>query len=211
MNYSCRISEKFDIIVIRILLIVEVIMKAIIGLGNPGKEYEQTRHNVGFEMIRALEREYNLSFSQKFKGLFAQTTIEDEKVLFLMPMTYMNLSGESILEMVHFYKLNPKEDMIIIYDDMDLSVGKLRVRARGSSAGHNGIKSIISHFGQEFIRIKVGIGKSKFSRDSLNHVLGKFDEEEKIAIIKAYPRVKDFLTGYIKGENLEHLMGKIGG
>jgi len=186
-------------------------MKAIIGLGNPGKEYEQTRHNVGFEIIRALEKEYNLTFSQKFKGLFAQTNIEGEKVLFLMPMTFMNLSGESILEMMQFYKLDPKEEMVVIYDDMDLAVGKLRVRAKGSSAGHNGLKSIISHFGQDFLRIKVGIGKSKFSGDTINHVLGKFEEGEKEAIIEAYPKIKEFLLGYINGEKLEKLMGKIGG
>lgn len=186
-------------------------MKAIIGLGNPGKEYEHTRHNVGFEIIRALEKEYGLIFSQKFKGLFSQTTIEGEKVLFLMPMTYMNLSGESILEMMQFYKLDSKEDMVIIYDDMDLATGKLRVRTKGSSAGHNGLKSIISHFGQEFLRIKVGIGKSKFSDDTINHVLGKFEESEKKEISEAYPKIKAFLMGYIKDEKIENLMGKIGG
>ena len=137
-------------------------MKLIVGLGNPGNKYEKTRHNIGFEVISKLQEELNIvGEKDKFQGLLSEKNIDGEKVLFLKPQTFMNLSGNSIIEVINFYKLNPKTDLVVIYDDMDLPVGKLRVKEKGSSGGHNGIKSIISHLGDEFLRIKCGIGKPK--------------------------------------------------
>lgn len=156
-------------------------MKLVVGLGNPGDKYAKTRHNVGFEVINHLQKELNISMErEKFQGLLSEKIIDGEKVLFLKPLTFMNLSGNSIVAVVNFYKIDPKKDMIVIYDDMDLPVGKLRVKEKGSSGGHNGIKSIISHLGDEFLRIKCGIGKSK--NDTIDFVLGQFDKIEQEAV-----------------------------
>lgn len=152
-------------------------MKLVVGLGNPGSKYEKTRHNVGFEVINRLQKELGITNErEKFQGLISEKSIDGEKVLFLKPQTFMNLSGNSIIEVVNFYKIDPKKDLIVIYDDMDLPVGKLRVKEKGSSGGHNGIKSIISHMGDEFLRIKCGIGRGKES--TVDFVLGQFDKSE---------------------------------
>lgn len=171
-------------------------MKLIVGLGNPGKEYDKTRHNIGFEIIKELAKNIGcLDFRAKFQGLIAEGKIKGEKVLLLMPQTYMNLSGNSVAETVKFYKLNPAEDVIVIYDDMDLPLGKLRLRAKGSAGGHNGIKSIISHCGDEFARIKCGIGKGKDKDETINFVLGRFPKESEgevnMMIEKAVEAVKE--------------------
>jgi PTH1 family peptidyl-tRNA hydrolase len=153
-------------------------MKLIVGLGNPGKEYEHTRHNVGFDIIDLLCKKYNIEANRKkFKGLYGEGIIEGERALILKPTTYMNLSGESIKEVLTFYKV-PNENIIVIYDDISLEVGRLRVRDKGSAGGHNGIKSIISHLGSDvFPRIKIGVGQP--SKDNLvSHVLGKFSKDE---------------------------------
>lgn len=130
-------------------------MKLVVGLGNPGDKYAKTRHNIGFEVINKLQKDLNIiGEKDKFQGLLSEKNIDGEKVLFLKPQTFMNLSGNSIAAVINFYKIDVKNDMIVIYDDMDLPVGKLRVKEKGSSGGHNGIKSIISHLGDEFLRIK---------------------------------------------------------
>ena len=152
-------------------------MKLIVGLGNPGNKYEKTRHNIGFEVINHLQKELSITNEkEKFQGLISEKNIDGEKVLFLKPQTFMNLSGNSIIEVINFYKLNPKTDLVVIYDDMDLPVGKLRVKEKGSSGGHNGIKSIISHLGDEFLRIKCGIGKPKDI--TIDFGLGQFSKSE---------------------------------
>lgn len=154
-------------------------MKLIVGLGNPGREYDKTRHNIGFDIIDMLAEDMGVSsFREKFQGLIGETTIDDEKVFLLKPQTYMNLSGNSIKEVIKFYKLDPEEDLIVIYDDMDLPTGQLRIKLKGSAGGHNGIKSIISHMGSDFFRIKCGIGKSKRREDTVNFVLGGFSKDE---------------------------------
>ena len=137
-------------------------MHLVVGLGNPGKEYENTRHNVGFKVIDYLSQKFNFDMSrERFKGMFGESIIKGEKVLFLKPLTYMNLSGESVIEAVNFYKI-PVENVIIIYDDMAIETGKLRLRPSGSDGGHNGMKSLINHLGtKEFKRIRVGIGKEE--------------------------------------------------
>ena len=152
-------------------------MKLIVGLGNPGNKYEKTRHNIGFEVINHLQKEMGITNErEKFQGLLSEKNIDGEKVLFLKPQTFMNLSGNSIIEVVNFYKIDPQKELIVIYDDMDLPVGKLRVKEKGSSGGHNGIKSIISHLGDQFLRIKCGIGRGK--ENTVDFVLGQFDKSE---------------------------------
>ncbi len=154
-------------------------MKLIVGLGNPGEKYDKTRHNIGFEVIDYHAEELKVSnFREKFQGIIGETVIKDEKVFLLKPQTFMNLSGNSINEVIKFYKMNPEEDLIVIYDDMDLDQGQLKIRLKGSPGGHNGIKSIISHLGDNFIRVKCGIGKSKRREDTVNYVLGRFSKEE---------------------------------
>ena len=152
-------------------------MFLIVGLGNPGIQYENTRHNIGFKVIDNISKEYNIEINrQKFKGVYGEGFINGEKVILLKPTTYMNLSGESIREVVDFYKLTC-EDIVVIYDDISLDVGRLRIREKGSAGGHNGIKSIIAHLGTDvFPRIKVGVGQPNI--DLVNYVLGKFTDEE---------------------------------
>ena len=154
-------------------------MKLIVGLGNPGKEYDKTRHNIGFDIIDMLAEDLKVgSFREKFQGLIGEGQIDGEKVFLLKPMTYMNLSGNSIKEVINFYKLNPEEDLIVVYDDMDLEPGQMKIKLKGSAGGHNGIKSIISHLGENFFRIKCGIGKAKRREETVNFVLGGFSKEE---------------------------------
>lgn len=152
-------------------------MFLIVGLGNPGSQYEDTRHNIGFKVVDNIAKEYNIEVNrQKFKGIYGEGFINGEKVILLKPTTYMNLSGESIREVVDFYKLS-NEDVLVIYDDISLDVGRLRIRDKGSAGGHNGIKSIIAHLGTDvFSRIKVGVGQPNV--DLVNYVLGKFTKEE---------------------------------
>ncbi len=152
-------------------------MFLIVGLGNPGKEYDGTRHNIGFEAIDYLSKKYNIDVNRtKFKGVFGEGFINNKKVVLLKPSTYMNLSGESIREAINFYKLE-NEEVLVIYDDISLEVGKLRIREKGSAGGHNGIKSIIANMSTDvFPRIKIGVGQPK--GDLVSHVLGKFNQEE---------------------------------
>lgn len=155
-------------------------MKIIAGLGNPTKEYEGTRHNIGFSVIDKLADKYNISMNEKkHKAICGKGMIEGERVILLKPQTYMNLSGESVVDAVNFYKVDPEEDVIIIYDDIDLDVGKLRIRAKGSAGGHNGMKNIIAHLGtQVFPRIRVGVGAKPKDWDLADYVLGRFPKEE---------------------------------
>ena len=152
-------------------------MFLIVGLGNPGSQYEDTRHNIGFKVLDNIAQEYNIDINrQKFKGMYGEGFINGEKVILLKPSTYMNLSGESVKEVLDFYKLS-NEDILVIYDDISLDVGRLRIREKGSAGGHNGIKNIIAHLGTDvFPRIKVGVGQPDV--DLVNYVLGKFSKEE---------------------------------
>ena len=155
-------------------------MKIVAGLGNPTKEYEGTRHNIGFSVIDKLADKYNIGMQEKkHKAICGKGMISGEKVILLKPQTYMNLSGESIADAVNFYKLDPEEDLIVIYDDIDLDVGRLRIRAKGSAGGHNGMKNIIAHLGtQVFPRIRVGVGAKPKDWDLADYVLGRFAGEE---------------------------------
>lgn len=154
-------------------------MKLIVGLGNPGREYELTRHNIGFMAIDELAKRWSISLNeQKFKGVFGAGFVNGEKVILLKPLTYMNLSGESIRPLMDYYKIDV-EDFIVMYDDLDIPVGKLRLRMKGSAGGHNGVKSTISHLGtQEFQRIRMGIDRPKNGMKVVDYVLGRFTSEE---------------------------------
>lgn len=154
-------------------------MIVIVGLGNPGKQYEYTRHNIGFNIVDALADKYNISINKnKHKALIGEGKIGSQKVLFVKPLTYMNLSGESIREIVDFYKILP-EDLIVVYDDISLPLGNLRIRVKGSAGGHNGIKSLIQHLKTEqFPRLKVGIGGPRPHQNLADFVLERFSKEE---------------------------------
>ncbi|PSO88572.1 MAG: aminoacyl-tRNA hydrolase [Cyanobacteria bacterium QH_9_48_43] len=162
-----------------------VIPQLIVGLGNPEKKYQKTRHNIGFEAVDALAQAWALSWQEnrRFKGLSAEGAASGiGKVRLLKPLTYMNRSGQAIRAVTDWYKLPPKS-VLVIYDDMDLPVGRLRLRLSGSAGGHNGIKSTISHLGtQDFPRLRMGIGKSNPEKDSTSHVLGRFSPAEKKAV-----------------------------
>lgn len=154
-------------------------MYIIAGLGNPTREYEKTRHNVGFDTIDVLADRLNTSVDEKkFKGLYGRGIIAGEKVILLKPQTFMNLSGESVREAADFYKVDP-EHIIVIYDDISLDVGQLRIRKKGSAGGHNGIKNIIAHLGtQVFQRVKIGVGEKPKNYDLKDFVLGHFSKAE---------------------------------
>lgn len=172
-------------------------MKLIVGLGNIGKEYENTRHNCGFMVIEELERKLGVSLNQtKFKGKYVKTRYKDEDIILLMPQTYMNNSGESVQQFMNFFKI-PKEDILIIYDDLDMGVGKLRLRVSGSAGGHNGIKSIIAHVGsQEFKRIRVGIDRHPHMK-VVDYVLSKFTKQEADAINEGIINASNAVLTYL--------------
>lgn len=167
-------------------------MYIIAGLGNPTKEYDKTRHNVGFSVIDALADQYNIDVSErKHKALCGRGAIEGQKVVLMKPQTFMNLSGESIRAAVDFYKVDP-EDIIIIYDDISLEPGQLRIRLKGSAGGHNGIKNIIAHLGtQEFPRIKVGVGAKPPRMDLADYVLSRFSQGEQRLMDDAFKEAAD--------------------
>lgn len=153
-------------------------MKLIVGLGNPTKEYAKTRHNVGFRVIDRLADELNVTLSpSKFKGDYVKFKYKGEDVIFLKPMTYMNLSGESVIQVMHYFKCD-LDDLLVIYDDLDMPTGKLRLRESGGAGGHNGIKNIIEHVkGKNFKRIRIGIDKNPQIK-VVDYVLGRFSKEE---------------------------------
>ncbi len=164
-------------------------MHLIVGLGNPGKKYDKTRHNVGFDFIDKLASDYNIQFktNKKQKAEVGMGFIGIHKVILVKPSTYMNLSGEAVRAVMDYYGVD-YDDIIVVYDDMDLDIGKIKLRPKGSSGGHNGIKSIISHLGtQEFKRIKVGIGKHQFM-STVDYVLGKFETENRLLIDESIVR-----------------------
>lgn len=162
-------------------------MFIIAGLGNPERKYDGTKHNIGFSAITALSDAYNIPVNtREHKALCGKGYIEGQKVLLAMPLTYMNLSGESIRELVDYYKINPEEELIIIYDDINLAPGKLRIRAKGSAGGHNGIKNIITHIGsQSFYRIRIGVGEKPEGWDLADYVLSRFNREDEPVIREA--------------------------
>lgn len=159
-------------------------MYIIAGLGNPGKEYVNTRHNVGFEVIDALADKYNINVLElKHKAMIGKGYIEGQKVILVKPLTFMNISGESIRPIMDYYKADIETELIVISDDVSLPPGQLRVRKKGSAGGHNGLKNIIKHLGNEnFQRVRMGVGEKPRNYDLADWVLGHFNQEEKKAV-----------------------------
>lgn len=184
-------------------------MFIIVGLGNPEAKYEGTRHNVGFDVIDAIADKYNITVETKKHRAYVGTgAIEGQKVILVKPQTYMNLSGESVRSVVDFYKADPEAEVLIIYDDVSLDVGQLRIRKKGSAGGHNGIKSIIAHLGtSNFPRIKVGVGEKPKGYDLADYVLGKFSKGEQDVMREGYQNAVA-ATALIVQDDMEQAMNE---
>ncbi len=187
-------------------------MRIIVGLGNPTLKYSKTRHNVGFETIDVLSKKHKIKVKKnQFKALIGEGFINDEKVILVKPMTYMNNSGEAVKEIVDYYKVNPNEDLIVISDDLNLDVGVLRLRSKGSAGGHNGLKSIIKCVGTEtFDRVRIGVGKVPANRDVITHVLSRFGKEDR-KIVKESFIVSAQAIECVITDGMEKAMSKFNG
>ena len=174
-------------------------MYIIVGLGNPEEEYSKTRHNMGFNTINKIAKKYNIEVNKtKYQGLYESAIIEGQKVILVKPQTYMNLSGNCIQEFIKFYKIE-KENVIVIYDDMDIEPGLIKIRKQGGAGGHNGMKSIIQMLGtEEFPRIRIGIGRPKHNGDEINYVIGSIPEDEIPELEKGTEKAKDAILEILK-------------
>ena len=177
-------------------------MYIIVGLGNPAREYENTRHNIGFDVVDYVIDRHDIPYSgTKHRAMYGSGMIDGVKVVVAKPLTYMNLSGEAVRSLVDFYKVEPESELIIVYDDVALEPGKLRIRKKGSAGGHNGIKSIIQHLGtQEFMRIRVGVGEKPKGWDLADYVLGHFSKKERKLVEEAIEKSDTAVKMIIKGE-----------
>lgn len=179
-------------------------MKLIVGLGNPGKEYDNTRHNIGFMALDHLLG--NVKYSNKFNALYYETMLSGEKYIFVKPLSYMNLSGKVVIDFMHYYKLNIN-DLLVIQDDLDLDLGKIRIKINSSSGGHNGIKDIISHLKtKEFARIKVGIAHNR-NIDTKDYVLSKLSKSELNDLNISF-NITDNIIKDFNNKTIEELMSK---
>jgi len=184
-------------------------MRVIVGLGNPGRKYKETRHNAGFMVIDELlnRNGWNLN-KTKFDGQFTMEIFEGNKVILLKPQTYMNLSGESIRPLMDFYEA-AAEDLIVIYDDLDLPAGKIRLRQKGGHGGHNGMRSTIDHLGtKDFNRIRVGIGRPDGPMPVIDYVLGKFTNEEQIRVDESIERAAEACEDWVRGKTFAETMNE---
>ena len=184
-------------------------MYLIIGLGNPEEEYSKTRHNMGFNAINKIAEQYGLKINKnKFQGLYESAIIEGQKVILIKPQTYMNLSGECVKQFVDFYKIQ-KEEILVIYDDMDIEPGKIKIRKKGGPGGHNGMKSIIKMLGtEEFARIRVGIGRPEHNGDEINYVIGAIPEEEIPKLNEGVENAKEAVIEVLKN-GIDSAMNKL--
>lgn len=184
-------------------------MYIIAGLGNPGQPYEGTRHNAGFDVIDVLAEAYNISVDyRKNRALIGKGIIEGQKVILAKPQTYMNLSGESIRGLVDYYKVDEESELIVIYDDVSLDPGQIRIRKKGSAGGHNGIKSIIAHLGTEvFPRVKVGVGQKPRQYDLADYVLGHFSREEREQMAEGYRHAAEAVK-YLVTDRVDEAMNE---
>ncbi|HFH7430247.1 TPA: aminoacyl-tRNA hydrolase [Streptococcus agalactiae] len=188
-------------------------VKMIVGLGNPGSKYNDTKHNIGFMAIDRIVKKLDVNFTEdkNFKAEIGSDFINGEKIYFIKPTTFMNNSGIAVKALLTYYNISIK-DMIIIYDDLDMEVGKIRFRQKGSAGGHNGIKSIIAHLGtQEFDRIKVGIGRPNGRMTVINNVLGKFDKNDGITISNTLDKVDNAVNYYLQTNDFQKTMQKYNG
>ena len=187
--------------------------KLLIGLGNPGDKYFETKHNVGFMLIDQLAKKQNVTFTNDkiFQADLASFFFNGEKIYLVKPTTFMNESGKAVHALLAYYGLDIK-DLLVIYDDLDMEVGKIRLRAKGSAGGHNGIKSIIQHIGtQTFNRVKIGIGRPKNGMSVVHHVLSKFDKDDYIDIFQSIDKVDDSVNYYLQEKNFEKTMQRYNG
>ena len=177
-------------------------MYIIAGLGNPTREYEKTRHNVGFDTIDELIDRHRIAGSGiDRKAMYGKGVIAGEKVILAKPMTYMNLSGEAVRELINYYKMDAETELVVIYDDIDLDPGQIRIRKKGSAGGHNGIKNIIAMTGtQNFMRIKVGVGEKPKGWDLADYVLGRFSTEDRTKVEEAIGHAMDAAVLMMQGE-----------
>ena len=175
-------------------------MYLIVGLGNPENEYANTRHNMGFDTINKLAEKNNIEVNKnKFKGLYGTGIIQNQKVILLKPQTYMNLSGESVKEVIDFYHIN-SEEVIIIYDDIDTEKGNIRIRKKGGPGSHNGMKSVVENIQTtNFGRIRVGIGQPEYKNDMINYVIGKIPEEERKILQEGVNKAAEAVEEILKG------------
>ena len=176
-------------------------MKAIVGLGNPGAQYKGTRHNVGFAVLDELARRASIEFeSAPADAVMARWRRSDEVVLLVKPLTYMNLSGQAVGELARYFRIEPV-DLLVVVDEVQLPLGKLRARARGSAGGHNGLKSVIAHLGDNYGRLRLGVGRGDQRRDLADHVLARFDKDEAAdaerMIVRAADAAETFITSGI--------------
>lgn len=188
-------------------------VKMIVGLGNPGSKYNDTKHNIGFMAVDRIVKKLDVNFTEdkNFKAEIGSDFINGEKIYFIKPTTFMNNSGIAVKALLTYYNISIN-DMIIIYDDLDMEVGKIRFRQKGSAGGHNGIKSIIAHLGtQEFDRIKVGIGRPNGRMTVINHVLGKFDKNDEIMISNTLDKVDNAVNYYLQTNDFQKTMQKYNG
>lgn len=177
-------------------------MFIIVGLGNPSKEYEGTRHNAGFEVIDRMAAQYNIAVdTKKHRALIGRGIIAGQKVILAKPQTFMNLSGESVRSLLDYYKVDGETELLVIYDDISLDNGQIRIRAKGSAGGHNGIKNIIAHLGgQVFPRIKVGVGEKPPKYDLADYVLGHFSKAEQQLMEEGYANAAKAAEMILNGE-----------
>ena len=184
-------------------------MYIIAGLGNPGRQYAHTRHNVGFDTIDILAEKYHISVdTAKHRALCGKGMIEGQRVILAKPLTYMNLSGESVRALADFYKIDPEEELIVVYDDISLEPGQLRIRGKGSAGGHNGVKSLIAHLGtQVFKRVKVGVGEKPQGYDLADYVLGHFAKDERQMVEDALVRAADAVVCMMT-DGMDHAMNE---
>lgn len=177
-------------------------MFLIVGLGNPTKQYEKTRHNIGFDVMDAIADKYNISITEKkHKALCGKGMIEGMKVVLAKPQTFMNLSGESVAELINYYKIDPEAELIVVFDDISLEPGNIRIRKKGSAGGHNGIKNIIAMTGtQNFKRIKVGVGEKPKGWDLADYVLGRFSDEDRKKVNDAIEDAIGAVSMILRGE-----------
>ena len=184
-------------------------MYMIAGLGNPGKKYNNTRHNIGFAFIDALAQEYDINVMDvKLKALTGKGMIGGQKVLLVKPLTFMNLSGESIRPLADYYKVDPESELIVVSDDITLSPGGIRIRKKGSAGGHNGLKNIIGQLGTEnFKRIRIGVGEKPKGYDLADYVLGHFSKEEQPLMQEGITKAKEALNLILAG-NMDQAMNE---
>lgn len=184
-------------------------MKLIVGLGNPGVKYRATRHNIGFIALDEMAYQENATFNKsQFEADIAEFFVNGEKVLLVKPQTFMNESGRSVGPLMTYYNVSP-EDVLVIYDDLDLPVGKIRLRQKGSAGGHNGIKSLISHIGtQEFNRVRIGIDRPKRGEEVIAHVLGNFPKDTHEDMLSAVKLAVDASLYWVNGHSFVDTMNQ---